>query len=239
MTEFSTETLNRHTTLLGFADQTALNLALSAAIANLLSQAIARNGTAAIAFSGGSTPAPMLELLSQADIDWQRVQATLVDERWVSGGHKDSNESLLRRTLQRGNALPLEITGLKTEHPQPEQAIEAINRKLEALTWPLDGVHLGMGADGHTASWFADAPEYARAINRIHSNRVIAINPGAAPHPRISLTANAVLNARQLLVQITGAEKRKVLDRALNGDKTLPISVILKSSTPTTIYWAP
>lgn len=239
MTECKTEVVGRSGTLLSFPNRSALNLALSAAIANTLRQAIVTKGTASIAFSGGSTPAPMLEQLAKASVDWRRVHATLVDERWVAADHKDSNESQLRHALQRGDASQLAITGLKTKHTTPEQAIETVNTHLDALTWPLDCVHLGMGADGHTASWFADAPEYARAINRTHTSRVIALNPKAAPHPRISLTAHAVLGAKTLVIHITGEDKRKVLGRALAGDKTLPISVALNRSTPTTIYWAP
>ena len=120
-----------------------------------------------------------------------------------------------------------------------EQAIDDLDKTLDLLAWPLDCVHLGMGTDGHTASWFSDAPEYAQAINQRHRHRVIALNPKAASHPRMSLTASAILAARSRYIHITGEEKRGVLERALKGDKSLPISIVLSHPSPSTIYWAP
>lgn len=222
-----------------FPDRDALNQALANVIACDLKQAIARRGKASIAFSGGSTPASMLEKLSEYNEDWPNVYATLVDERWVNGSHPDSNEAQLRRSLQRGSARAINLTGLKTEHSKPEQAIDDLDKTLDLLTWPLDCVHLGMGTDGHTASWFSDAPEYARAIDPRHKHRIIALNPKSASHPRMSLTASAILAARSRYLHITGEEKRGVLERALKGDKSLPISVVLSHPSPPTIYWAP
>ncbi len=239
MTECDTEHFANQVTLRSFAERSMLDQQLALDIASRLRASLTDNATASVAFSGGSTPAPMLEQLSEQELDWSRVQATLVDDRWVDVSHADSNEVQLRRCLQRNQASSLAITGLKTDHVKPEQAIADIERLLSDFHWPFDCVHLGMGTDGHTASWFADAPEYAWAINRTHSNRVIAVNPAIAPHPRISLTANAVLGAKHLVVQITGKEKREVLARALRGDKSLPISLVVHSDTPTTIYWAP
>ncbi len=239
MTKASIQALSRQVQLHRFTDQGSLNLALAEAIAEKLRGAIAANQGASIAFSGGKTPAPMLRQLSSAKLEWQKVYATLVDERWVDASHPDSNEAQLRNTLIRGAAAKLNFVGLKTNHPKPEDGIETVNQNLNALSWPLDCVHLGMGSDGHTASWFADADEYARAINRTHNNRVLALNPHAAPHPRISLSANAILNAKSIFLHITGQEKLDVLMRAVNGDKTLPIKVALSGSTPVNIYWAP
>ena len=222
-----------------FPDRDALNQALADVIAKDLKRAIEHRGKASVAFSGGSTPAPMLEKLSEYALDWSSTYATLVDERWVNLNHPDSNEAQLRRSLQRGSARAINLTGLKTEHSKPEQAIDDLDKTLDLLTWPLDCVHLGMGTDGHTASWFSDAPEYAQAINQRHRHRVIALNPKAASHPRMSLTASAILAARSRYIHITGEEKRSVLERALKGEKSLPISIVLSHPSPPTIYWAP
>ncbi|MFT5034149.1 MAG: 6-phosphogluconolactonase, partial [Bacteroidia bacterium] len=239
MTKVHVESLARRGLLHSFPDRATLNAALAEAMSHTLQSAIAENQRASVAFSGGSTPAPMLQQLSAAAINWKNLSVTLVDERWVETSHVDSNEAQLRKSLIHGAASALTFIGLKADHPTPEKALATVNRHLDALSWPLDCVHLGMGSDGHTASWFADADEYARAINPTHSQRVVALNPHAAPHPRISLSASAILTAKSIFLHITGDEKLEVLKRAVNGDKTLPIAVALSTATPVNIYWAP
>ena len=54
--------------------------ALAALVAAQLSEALAERKRAALALSGGDTPGPFMEVLSQADLDWSRVDVTLSDE---------------------------------------------------------------------------------------------------------------------------------------------------------------
>ena len=69
---------------------------LSQNIAEIINEAIQKNGRASMAVSGGSTPKPLFEELSLLDLDWPRVDLTLVDDRWVDADHKDSNELLVK-----------------------------------------------------------------------------------------------------------------------------------------------
>lgn len=227
-----------------FGSRDALAQALAERIANRLQLAIDQRERAGIAFSGGSTPIDLFRCLAHHTLDWQRVTATLVDERWVEPDSPDSNEGLVQQYLQQYCAKDLRLVGLKSAHESPEQALASVETRLEALPWPLDCVHLGMGLDGHTASWFADAPEYEAmmALSRrqeLSTPRLVAMHPRTAPWPRISLSPQAVLSARELVIQLNGDDKRAVLDSALAGDTTLPITRVLQSDAPVTIYWAP
>ena len=56
---------------------------LSAEIASQLSAALALRDRACLAVPGGSTPGPLFDLLSQAQLDWTKVTVMLTDERWV------------------------------------------------------------------------------------------------------------------------------------------------------------
>lgn len=231
-----------------FGSRDALAQALAERIANCLRRAIDLRQRAGIALSGGSTPIDLFRYLAQHTLDWQRVTATLVDERWVDPDSPDSNEGLAHQHLQQDCAKHLRLVGLKSDHTSPEQALASVEARLEALPWPLDCVHLGMGLDGHTASWFADAPEYeammafsSRESSRQESSapKLMAVHPRTAPWPRISLSPRAVLSAREIVIQLNGDDKRVILDRALAGDTTLPITRVLQSNAPVTIYWAP
>ena len=108
-----------------------------------------------------------------------------------------------------------------------------------ALPWPLDIILLGMGDDGHTASLFPEGRELAEGLAT--DALTIAATPPAAPHQRLSLTASAILKSRHIFLQISGASKKAVYDRALAGGpvEELPIRLaLLQDSVPVDIWIA-
>ncbi|WP_242124583.1 6-phosphogluconolactonase [Sphingobium sp. Sx8-8] len=196
-------------------------------IAAILGEAIAARGVATIALSGGRSPRPVLEALSGAAIDWDKVIVTLVDERWVAPGHADSNERLIRETLLQGAAAGARFVPMKNDAADAYAGQAACEAAFAALPWPLDIVLLGMGEDGHTASLFPEAKELAEGLST--SALTLAVTPPAAPHQRMSLSAKAILSSRHIFLQIGGAAKKAVYDRALAGGpvEELPVRVAL------------
>ncbi|MEK7343917.1 MAG: 6-phosphogluconolactonase [Pseudomonadota bacterium] len=212
---------------------------LAARIAAILGDAIAARGVATLAVSGGRSPRPVLEALSQAPIDWGKVVVTLVDERWVEPVSADSNERLVRETLLQGPAAEARFVPMKNEAADAYAGQAEAERAIAALPWPLDIVLLGMGDDGHTASLFPEAAELAEGLSS--SARTIAVTPPAAPHQRLSLTASAILDSRHIFLQIGGAGKRAVYDRALAGGpvEELPIRLaLLQDKVPVEVWIA-
>ncbi len=225
---------------LEFARRAEQDQALAQRVAAALRAGLDARGEAALAVSGGRTPAGFFRHLSLQQLNWSRVAITLVDERWLPPDHPDSNERMLRTQLLRRTAAAAHFTGLKTAHDNARSAENSCEQALAKLPWPLDAVHLGVGGDGHTASWFADAPEYARALDTNAPARVLACHPQSAPYARMSLSLRAVLDSRLILLQLTGSDKRAVLEAALAGDRSLPVTAVLQQRrVPVAIYWAP
>jgi 6-phosphogluconolactonase len=193
----------------------------------ILSDAIAARGGASIALSGGRSPRPALEALSQAPIEWEKATVALVDERWVAPDHADSNERLVRETLIKGAAAKARFVGMKNGAANPQAGQAECEAAYGALPWPLDIVLLGMGEDGHTASLFPEATELAEGLST--GALTVAVTPPAAPHQRMSMSAAAILNSRHIFLQIGGAAKKAVYDRALEGGpvEELPIRLAL------------
>ena len=206
-------------------------------IAVVLGDAIAARGVASIALSGGRSPRPVLEALSEASLDWEKVVVTLVDERWVEPDHADSNERLIRETLLQGEAAKARFVGMKNGAADAHAGQEACEAAFTTLPWPLDIVLLGMGEDGHTASLFPEAKELAEGLST--SALTLAVTPPAAPHQRMSLSASAILKSRHIFLQIGGATKKAVYDRALAGGpvEELPIRVALCQHTVSVEVW--
>lgn len=193
----------------------------------ILGEAIAARGVATIALSGGRSPRPVLEALAEAALDWEKVIVTLVDERWVAPDHADSNERLVRETLLRGEAAKARFVPMKNEAADAYAGQAVCEADFAALPWPLDIVLLGMGEDGHTASLFPQARELAEGLST--NALTLAVTPPAAPHQRMSLSAQAILKSRHIFLQIGGAAKKAVYDRALAGGpvEELPIRLAL------------
>lgn len=221
-------------------DRTSADLALLEQLTRRLRQALAARERICMAVSGGTTPRPLFRLLSATDLDWDRISVTLVDERWVDPDDASSNERMVRESLLIGRAASATFMPLKIPVATPSAALELVEQRLHTLPLPFAAVLLGMGTDGHTASWFPDAPELEATLA---SERLCAATtPMSAPHQRITLTPAALARADWLALQITGTEKWETLQKALQPgpESELPVRVLLRPTLPPlNIFWAP
>ncbi len=221
-----------------FESRAELDVALAGHIAAHLDRAIASSGRASLAVSGGSTPKGMFAALSQADIPWQAVCITLVDERWVAPDDPDANERLVREHLLQNRAGAANFIGLKSRSPDAATGLRESTERFADVPLPLSCVVLGMGADGHTASWFPQAANLGELLDPRGSAPLGWCDPVTAPHQRITLTLPVVLAAEEIILHITGEEKRDVLAGA--AAQGLPIAAVTdQDRNPVSIWWAP
>lgn len=191
----------------------------AAAIEAILRQAVVTRGRASLMVSGGSSPRPLYEHLSKADLDWSKVTVSLVDERWVNPGETGSNEDFIRATLIQNKASAAQFFGLKTKYKTVEAGLRASEDRFKIIERPFDVCVMGMGSDGHTASWFPHSKGLEMALAPSNQNILCAIDAAGAPvagdHPhRISLTLGAVLESQAIILFIPGEAKRTVFDAA-------------------------
>lgn len=224
------------------SDGQALAEALCDAVAADLRSGIAERGAASIAVSGGSTPAKFFALLAtRADIDWSKVVITLVDERWVDETSERSNARLVNQKLRVGAAAAAEFVPLYVggDVPRPD-LIAQTNRLQTKIPYPFDAVILGMGNDGHTASFFPDGDTLEQALT--DAGPAVAIRAPGAGEPRVTLTLPRLLGTRSLYLHIEGAQKHETLQRALDDGPVaeMPVRAVLRQTqTPANIYWCP
>ncbi|SAK96505.1 6-phosphogluconolactonase [Caballeronia pedi] len=228
-----------------FDDPRAHSDALAQAVGDALKASLAARGAASadangqaahatLAVSGGTSPKPFLQTLSHAPLDWAHIDVTLVDDRWVPETDPASNAQLVRDTLlQNAGAaayfLPLVDTGKPLETHIAELNADARRRLPDVAV-------LGMGEDGHTASIFADAPEWDFAIST--PQRFISVHPGAAPHARVSLSMSALKQIGQVYLFIAGQKKLDVLNAALAAPQKNAISTLAHAEgVKLDVYW--
>ena len=202
--------------------------ALASDVAAWLTDAIAERGFAVLAVSGGSTPKPFFANLSRHKLDWKNVQITLVDERQVDEASPRSNARLVKEALVQNKAAAAQFISL---YQNPNAA--NLSR--------FDVAILGMGNDGHTASFFPGGDNLTAAldIDQVHS--LITMNAPGAGEPRLTFTLPRLLTARKLCLHIQGADKMAVLEKALGGDDQteMPVRAVLYSPKPLNLYWCP
>ena len=213
----------------------------SKSIADILSEAIASRGYASIMLSGGSSPRPVYEALSSFDLPWSKVFVGLVDDRWIEAGLQGSNETFLNDCFFRGRAKNAKFYKLKTKDSSPYDALVSIENQIAEIPKPFDICVMGMGLDGHTASWFPDSNGLSDALDPLNKSTVVAINAYGCEvagkyTDRISLTFSSVVESRNILLLVPGEEKAKVFNSSINNTKfNTPVKALLSASDRLTV----
>lgn len=170
---------------------------------------------ATFVLSGGSTAAACYRAVASLRGDWSATSFLLGDERWVPVDHPDSNEGQARR-LWLDAARVAAIHSVRAAGGTPVDAAEAYDEVVDGCD-VLDLVHLGLGADGHTASLFPGST----ALD-ITTRLVVASGDAAHDWPRVTFTFPALARARILVLTATGAAKHAAFTRARAGDAAVP-----------------
>jgi 6-phosphogluconolactonase len=215
-----------------YNDRAALAAAMAARIADDLQNAIVKTGRASLIVPGGTTPVTVFGMLAMTALAWDKVTIIPCDERWVGREHADSNDGLIHRHLLQGQAKAAKVFSLYRPLPTPADAVADVAQTLKAIPRPFSSIFLGMGEDGHFASLFPDRAETDPALNLNTKADIMVLREPAKGHPRIGLTLSALIDAPHVLLAVTGAEKRIVLQRAIANinDNSLPIAALLRQT---------
>lgn len=217
-----------------------LNTAFVRKITKLLRDGIEENGRASLVVSGGRTPADLFNALSKAHLEWDKVDISLADERWVDNTDDASNEKMLRTKLLINNAANANFVPLKTQHGDAKDAVLTCTENLQNMHTPFDVLILGMGEDGHTASLFPCSEQLAEGLDLESGSSYIAVQPTTAPNQRMSLTLPAILNSNQIFLHLTGESKKDVINTVLSDDDAMvmPIRAVINNAD-VELVWAP
>lgn len=225
-----------------FTSSEALARQLADDLAGKMREAIDARGRVCIAVSGGSTPVRFFEELSKRELDWSKVRITLVDERWVDESDGASNAALVRRHLLQNRAVHAYFFSLKNKASDPVDGYMQCENGLHELMVRLDFAVLGMGADGHTASWFPNSDALPKCLDEASSAWCCPVTDEPSGLPRMTLTWGLLSNCRQLYLHFEGAEKNQVFGKARAEKErqhlsAMPVRAVLHQSlVPLNIY---
>ncbi|MCW3848810.1 6-phosphogluconolactonase [Sphingomonas sp. LB-2] len=217
--------------------------AVAGDIGFIIESAIDARGAAVVALAGGKTPLPIYEKLAQNKIEWKRVTIIPGDDRIVPLGDPLSNVTAIAKIFLPKGARVIPLVSDKA--PDYKAAGRSADALLQDLHWPLDLCLLGIGSDGHAASIFP-GPDYDEALNGPKERRALGVMPEPlppeAPVARVTLSRNAIISAKALMIAITGQQKRDVLEAAIaeGASSSYPAGRILADvELPLDVHWAP
>ena len=185
-----------------------------------------------VALSGGTTPKLLYQNLAREPwrgrLPWGQVRWFLGDERTVPVDHADSNYRMVREAMfdvvqvSENLRFPVPLIGVA----QPEQAamdyeqeiLHAVTDKSSAGLPRFDLMLLGVGTDGHTASLFP----HTEALTPPAGKVVVANHVEKMKSWRITMTPAVILQARRVIVMVTGEDKAEALKHVLEGPDDFP-----------------
>ncbi|EFL89241.1 6-phosphogluconolactonase [Ahrensia sp. R2A130] len=199
---------------------------------------------ASLALSGGSTPKLFLQTLAKnPSFESDMTYLAMVDERFVPPTHERSNERMIRDNAGLQDHPDSEFLSLWRDAMTPGEAAAAAGEKLaEDEERPFDVLVLGMGEDGHTASFFPGSPQLAAATDPKQAASFLRVEAPDVPDPRITMTLPVIVEATYLVLHIEGEKKRAVFEEAMKDGPAddLPIRHVLRHpDAHLNVYWAP
>jgi 6-phosphogluconolactonase len=192
-----------------YPDADAAAHACSLHVLALLDSALSGEGDATFAISGGSTPKLLFTHLAKAGFDWSKVHIFWVDERAVPPTDPQSNYRMAEEYLIIPGHIPRRNLHRIAGEMPPEKAAKRYADEIREYFRLDDGelphfdiIHLGIGADAHTASLFPGEPliEDRQGLAAAVLNRSI-------PQWRVTLLPGVLLAARHTAFLVAGEDK--------------------------------
>ena len=223
-----------------FATSDVLARQLADAVGRALLRRVDEKGRACLAVSGGRTPAAFLRELSGRDLPWSKILVTLVDERWVDEDHAASNAALVREYLLRDKARSAYFLPLKNRAATPAAGFMECENRLHEQIVRLDVAVLGMGEDGHTASWFPGSAALDGCLDEAASAWCCPVMDAGGEFNRMTLSWAMLSQCQRLFLHFEGAAKWQVYQQALadvHNWRDMPVRRLLDNNpVPLAVY---
>jgi glucosamine-6-phosphate deaminase len=200
--------------------------AVSRAAAEIVGETVQSKPEAVLALPTGNTPlglfAELTERARSGSLDLSRVHLFGLDEySGLAPDHPNSlTGSLSRSIVEPAGFDPRRLHAVRTTDPDPAAAAIRYEAELAALGG-LDLAVLGLGPNGHVAYNEPGSPAASRT-------RTLALTPesraqaaaawhgdGAVPETAITIGIGTLLEARRLLLIVSGEQKAEMLRRTL------------------------
>ena len=212
---------------------------MSRKAANILSAHVILKPDSVLGLATGSTPIGMykqlIEWYNKGDIDFSQVHTVNLDEYLgLAPTHDQSYRYFMQANLFDHVNVPPENTNVPNGlAPDPEAECARYNQVIAGLGG-IDVQVLGMGHNGHIGF---NEPEEAFELethvvdltdNTIDANARFFASRDEVPRQAITMGIKSIMQARQILVVVSGEDKADIVQRAFFGpvEPQVPASIL-------------
>ncbi len=189
-----------------------------------------------IGLAGGKTPKPVYQLFGQEDIDPTRIHLFLTDERYVPHDNAESNYHMIETSLLKQHEGQWgSVHAFDTER-SIDDALSQYEVEVQAIPeGSFDLLVLGVGPDGHIASLFPGFVVLDTPAHIVHTTTDVH-----SVHDRLTITAPVIMNAKKVLVLLSGQEKKAVFDELSSQTRNVSEfpAHILQTHRDATLYYS-
>ncbi len=212
---------------------------MSRQAANLISAQVIMKPECVLGLATGSTPIgtydQLVEWVQKKDLSFARVRSVNLDEyRGLSGDHEQSYRYFMQKHLFDRVDICLENTNVPNglaEDPDAECA------RYDALIEGLGGIDLqllGMGRNGHIGfnepgdSFQLGTHVVDLAPSTIEANKRFFASESDVPRQAMTMGIMHIMQAKKILVAVSGEDKADAVARAFTGPVTpqIPASIL-------------
>ncbi|MBO72212.1 MAG: hypothetical protein CMD35_01225 [Flavobacteriales bacterium] len=197
---------------------------------NLIDQSITEKGYSSIALSGGNTPLSLYKKLASKRIPWDKVQISIVDERFTYQDEFSNFKNIKNCFASNGKLSPVFFP---LKFSQENRIPILLEDKIKAPL-PFDFLTLGMGEDGHFASIFPNLKSTNDLLSLESCKEIEVVKTNNQHKYRFTFNLNSILKSKRIFLIIKGRKKISLLNKIIENDATnlkfkeMPIIALLK-----------
>ena len=201
--------------LIIFNDKGELSLKVSDYISERIKIILNAKDRFQFCLCGGTTPESIYKCLSEKDLNWEKVDVFLGDERCVNPNSDESNTSMLNNSLLKNFGSKVDFYKIFNNEKinvdiSIQLLIKELKKKCEGNPPVFDFTLLGLGNDGHTASLFP---------NQNNNTDDFVISTFGNGLKRVSFTPKVLSASRKIAFIVSGSSKQIALKRLINNSE--------------------
>ena len=202
--------------LIIFKDKSELSKKVTDYISERINTILNAKDRFQLCLCGGSTPKNIYNLLSEKELNWEKVDVFLGDERCVNPNSDESNTLMINNSLlnnfgSKANFYNIFNDEKINEDISKQLLIEELSKKCNGNPPVFDFTLLGLGNDGHTASLFP---------NKNNNTNELVITSFGNGLKRLSLTPKVLCSSRKIAFVVSGLSKQIALKRLINDSES-------------------